>query len=173
MLKLVTGYLYVISDQFFIDVNDPYLVKNHPGGLRPYYLAIYDSSTDLYWMIPLSSKVDKYKRYYRKTFYKWTNSSRSDAKEILSKFMLGMKIVHYADRESVLLFQDMFPVSRDYIVRYYLINHGPFTFDEYETQTIVNQAREVISLLKNGFKFVSTQPDINRLEKILLDRKLK
>ena len=39
---------------------DPYL-KGNKAGNRPHYYCFEDTNTGIYWMIPLSSRIDKYK----------------------------------------------------------------------------------------------------------------
>ncbi len=55
-----TGF-YIIRDKFFEDMPDPYL-KGNKAGNRPHYYCFEDTNTGIYWMIPLSSRIDKYKR---------------------------------------------------------------------------------------------------------------
>ena len=63
--KIETGYLYHIKDEFFEMVNDDSLMENHEmGKKRPTYFTIRDGN--ILWFIPLSSKVDKYKRIVEK-----------------------------------------------------------------------------------------------------------
>lgn len=59
-----TGF-YIIKDQFFEDMADPYL-KGNKAGNRPHYYCFEDTSTGIYWMIPLSSRIDKYKQIMEK-----------------------------------------------------------------------------------------------------------
>ena len=54
-----TGF-YIIKDKFFEDMPDPYL-KGNKAGNRPHYYCFEDTNTGIYWMIPLSSRIDKYK----------------------------------------------------------------------------------------------------------------
>lgn len=42
-------------------MNEPYL-KGNKAGNRPHYYCFEDTNTGIYWMIPLSSQIDKYKR---------------------------------------------------------------------------------------------------------------
>ena len=51
---------YIISDEFFKQFPDPYL-KGNKNEKRPHCYAILDQKTGLYWMIPMSSRVDKYR----------------------------------------------------------------------------------------------------------------
>ena len=59
-MKVQTGYIYHIKDEFFDKINDDGLMINHENGhSRPTYFTIKDN--DILWFIPLSSKVSKYK----------------------------------------------------------------------------------------------------------------
>lgn len=61
-MEYIPGHVYFVKDDFFDLVQDPYLMKNYPETKRPHYYAIQDRKTGLFWRIPCSSKVDKYKR---------------------------------------------------------------------------------------------------------------
>lgn len=65
-MELLPGHVYFIKDAFFEFVQDPYLMRNYPTTMRPHYYAIKDGRTGLYWMIPCSSKVEKYERIIAK-----------------------------------------------------------------------------------------------------------
>ena len=106
-----TGF-YIIKDKFFEDMPDPYL-KGNKAGNRPHYYCFEDSSTGIYWVIPLSSRIDKYRRIMEK-------------KEKAGKPCDILHIVKLDDsRESAFLIQDMFPITEEYIEREYTIagNH--------------------------------------------------
>ena len=49
-----TGF-YIIKDKFFEDMPDPYL-KGNKAENRPHYYCFEDSSTGIYWMIPLTEE---------------------------------------------------------------------------------------------------------------------
>ena len=89
-----TGF-YIIKDQFFEEMSDPYL-KGNKAGNRPHYYCFEDASTGIYWMIPLSSRIDKYKSIMEKK----------------AKAGKPCDIVHIVklddSRESAFLIQDMF-----------------------------------------------------------------
>ena len=55
-----TGF-YIIKDNFFDIVNDPFLKGNKQGN-RPHYYCFEDLKTGVYWIIPMSSKLEKYKK---------------------------------------------------------------------------------------------------------------
>ena len=60
-MKLQTGYIYHIKNEFFSFINDKKLMINHENGhSRPTYFVI--KNNNILWFIPLSSKVDKYEK---------------------------------------------------------------------------------------------------------------
>lgn len=142
-----TGF-YIIKDKFFEDMPDPYL-KGNKAGNRPHYYCFEDTNTGIYWMIPLSSRIDKYRRII-------------DKKEKDGKPCDILHIVKLDDsRESAFLIQDMFPITEEYIEREYTIagNHLMLTSEHTATE-IEQKARKVIGMLKRGIKFTPTQPDV-------------
>lgn len=54
-----TGF-YIIKDRFFEDIPDPYLKENKVGNRSQYY-CFEVTNTGIYWMIPLSNRIDKYR----------------------------------------------------------------------------------------------------------------
>ena len=139
---------YIIKDKFFEDMSDPYL-KGNKSGNRPHYYCFEDSSTGVFWMIPLSSRLSKYKKLIER-------------RERTGK---SCDIIHIAkldnNKESVFLIQDMFPITENYIEREYTIagNHFTVTSDTV-AKAIDKKARKVLNLLKHGVKFTPTQPDV-------------
>ena len=94
--------VYIIKDNFFTDMPDPYLKGNKVGN-RPHYYCFEDSDTGIFWMIPLSSRIDKYKKIV-------------ENKEKAGKPCDIIHIVKLDDsRESAFLIQDMFPIIEKYI----------------------------------------------------------
>ena len=142
-----TGF-YIIKDKFFDDMSDPYLKCNKAGN-RPHYYCFEDTSTGIYWMIPLSSKIDKYKHIMEK-------------KEKAGKPCDIIHIVKLDDsRQSAFLIQDMFPITDEYIEREYTIagNHLMLT-SEHTAKEIEQKAKKVMGMLKRGVKFMPTQPNV-------------
>ena len=153
-----TGF-YIIKDQFFEEMSDPYL-KGNKAGNRPHYYCFEDASTGIYWMIPLSSRIDKYKSIMEKK----------------AKAGKPCDIVHIVklddSRESAFLIQDMFPITEEYIEREYTIagNHLMLN-SEHTVNEIAQKARKVMGMLKHGIKFTPTQPDVlTILEKLKKQR---
>ncbi|MBR1695519.1 MAG: hypothetical protein IJ709_09000, partial [Selenomonas sp.] len=152
-----TGF-YIIKEQFFEDMSDPYLKGNKQGN-RPHYYCFKDDndSNDIYWMIPLSSKIDKFKRIIM------TRKSQGKPCDTLCIIKLD------DSRESAFLIQDMFPVSKEYVEREYTIagNHLQLT-SEHAVRDLEKKARKVLKLIKHGVKFMPTQPDVMRIYDKLL-----
>lgn len=142
---------YIVKDEFFKDMNDPYLKGNKEAN-RPHYYCFKDEGTGLYWMIPLSSKIEKYKKIMRK---KIASGKPCDILHII-------KLDN--DKESVFLIQDMFPITEEYIERTYTIGNNHLTVtSEHSALEIEKKAKKVMNLLKKGVKFTPTQPDINAI----------
>ncbi len=147
---------YMIDDSFFLRFNDPYL-KGNKSESRPHYCVIKDESTNLLWVIPMSSKIEKYQKIITGRL---KNNKRCD-------FLHICKLDD--DRKSVFLIQDMFPITENYIKREYCIGSNPMKLTrEKEIRVIHNKSKRVISLLRRNFKFTPTQPDIIKIENELL-----
>ena len=152
-----TGF-YIIKDSFFEDMDEPYLKGNKEGN-RPHYYCFEDSVSDLYWMIPLSSRIDKYKKIV----------------ENKKKAGKPCDIIHIVklddDRESAFLIQDMFPITDLYIEREYTIagNHLMLT-SEHTVKEIEQKAKKVMGMLKRGVKFTPTRPDVMKIIEKLTEK---
>ncbi len=110
-MKVQTGYLYHIKDEFFDVVNDENLMTNHERGKkRPTYFTIKDK--DILWFIPLSSKVEKYQPIIDKKIKKY-----GDCRSI----MIG----EIANKKSVILLQNAFPTLEKYIDHVHTVNGSP------------------------------------------------
>ena len=145
-----TGF-YIVKERFFDDMSDPFL-KGNKGENRPHYYCFEDTHTGIYWMIPLSSRIDKYRKIIEK-------------KEQAGKTCDILHIVKLDDnRESVFLIQDMFPITEEYIERKYTIagNHLMLT-SEHTARTIEKKAKKVLAMVKKGVKFTPTQPNVMKI----------
>lgn len=71
------GSVVHIKDCFFDLVQDPHIMSNkEDGGYRPHYLCIRDQKReDVFWAVPISSKVEKYRAIIAR---KKTRSGRCD-----------------------------------------------------------------------------------------------
>lgn len=155
-MEVMTGSLYFVSDDFFTKIQDPYLKINYKDTKRPHYFAFRDSKTGLYWLVPCSSKIEKFERLIQK-------------KQEQHKPTDTIKIVKIFDQKTVLLFQDMFPVIAAYIDGPYIKGGQPVRIaDPKIIQEMEKNARKIINLLHRGVRFTPTQPDVIRIEKLML-----
>ena len=107
-MKIETGYLYHVKDEFFDKVNSSNVMINHENGhSRPSYLAIKEK--DILWLIPLSSKVEKYQKIIN-----FKENKYGSCKTILIKKIAGNK--------QVILIQNAFPIIRKYIKNQHTIS---------------------------------------------------
>lgn len=148
---------YIVKDEFFTMVKEPYL-KTNKGGNRPHYYCFADGNNGIYWLIPLSSRIEKYQKIV-------------DRREASGK---SCDIIHIAKmddgKESVFLIQDMFPITEEYVDREYTIaGRQLMVTSERVSREIEKKARKVLGMLKRGVKFTPTQPDVLRIYKLLLE----
>lgn len=156
-MEILAGSLYFVSDDFFAKIQDPYLKINYEDTKRPHYFALKDSKMELYWLIPCSSKTEKFERLIMK---KQEQNKPTDTIQIVKIF--GCK--------TVLLFQDMFPVTAKYIDGQYIKGGQPVRIaDSKLIQALEKNAKKIINLLHRGVRFTPTQPDVIRIEKIMLE----
>ncbi len=133
-MEIMTGNLYFVSDEFFARIQDPYLKVNYEDTKRPHYFAFKDSKTGLYWLVPCSSKIEKFERLVQK---KHEQHKPTDT----------IKIVKVFDRKTVLLFQDMFPVITRYIDDQYIKGGQPVKIaDPKLIQELEKNAKKIINL---------------------------
>lgn len=142
---------YIIKDKFFQEMQDPYLKGNKEAN-RPHYYCFREEKTGLFWMIPLSSKIDKYKKIMNQKL----KSGKSC--DILHIIRLDN------GKESVFLIQDMFPITEEYIEKKYTIGHNHLILtSEHSAIEIEKKAKKVMNMLKKGIKFTPTQPDVKKI----------
>lgn len=143
-MEILSGSLYFVSNDFFSKIQDPYLKINYENTKRPHYFALKDSRTGLFWLVPCSSKVEKFESLIQK---KREQHKPTDT----------IKIVKIFDRKTVLLFQDMFPVVARYIDGQYIKGGQPVKIANPKIiQEMEKNARKIINLLHRGVRFTPT-----------------
>lgn len=152
-MKIETGYLYHIKDEFFDDINNKGLIINHENShSRPSYLAIKDNS--ILWFIPLSTKVDKYKAIIEKKIKKY-----GSCKTILIKKIAG--------REQVILIQNAFPTIEKYIQSRHTIDGKQIRISTSVEREIIHNFKYILSLKENGLNLFFT--DIDKIKNKMLE----
>ena len=130
--------LYIISDRYFSDYPNERYMDNKKES-RPHYYAIRDNDGIL-WMIPLSSKVEKYK-------VKIENTERIHGSN--SCILCCIVPIHGTDR--AVLICDMFPITDEYILRAFTIDGVPYVIQNKNIQKAIHKrAMRYLSLVKRG-----------------------
>ncbi len=151
-MKIQTGYLYHIKDEFFDVVNDQNLMTNHEHGKKqPTYFTIKDQ--DILWFIPLSSKVDKYQKIVDKKVEKFG-------------FCNTILIEKIFEQKSVILLQNAFPTLEKYIDHIHTIDGHPAKVPETLEKIIINNFKNLLKLKSKGINLFFT--DIDQIKKQML-----
>ena len=152
-MKIKTGYLYHIKDKYFDVVDDENLMQNHERGKkRPTYFTIKDK--DILWFIPISSKVDKYKKIVNKKIEKYG-------------FCNTILIEKIFDEDSVILLQNAFPTLEKYIDHVHTVDGKPARVPEKLERIILKNFKNLTKLHNRGIKVFFT--DIDKIKEKMLE----
>ena len=141
------GLLYFVADEFYERFGDYGLLKNKEmingkvHGRPCCYLFSFEDDP-LYWMIPVSSKVEKYEREYNKSIKKYGMCDN-----ISFGYILGEK--------RAFLPQNMFPVTEAYIQNVYIDTNKnePIQLPTKLMKELNQKARKKIRYNRDGKKF--------------------
>jgi hypothetical protein len=154
-INIKLGYVYHIKDTYFNVAQDDKLMRNHEGGsYRPTYFCVKDENTGLLWVIPMSTRLDKYNAIIEKDTDRYGSC-------------LKILVARYGDKQSAFLLQNMFPILPKYIDHIHTIAGNPMPVNPIVQADIASRFKEIRRLYSRGVKMVF--PDINRLEKLMLD----
>ena len=157
-----TGDLQYNKDQCYIDFPDDKLMRNkervngQPHD-RPCFYAFKDESTALYWMIPFSSQVEKFRGYYNSKIERYGKCDTITFGEVLGF-------------EKAFLIQNMCPITEKYIKNEYIDSRAsvPVRIDGRFEADLISKAKRVLALQRKGVKLIF--PDVLKIEKELLGR---
>lgn len=145
-----SGLLYFIKDEYYDRFKNCGLLGNKEmvngkSHSRPCcYLFSYnvDATEEIYWMIPISSKVEKYKREYKKSIDKYGICD-------------NISFCHILGEERAILPQNLCPVTKRYIENIYLDTNtqNPIILSKDVMTDVNKKARKKIRYNKNGKKF--------------------
>ena len=157
-MEIQQGYSYHIKDEFFDVVQDKYLMSNKENGnYRPHFYAIRDKKNPaLYWMIPISSQVEKYKRVIEKKKKKYGRCNTI----VIGKF---------AGKENAFLIQNMFPIIAQYFDHVHVIQGKPVMVHKELNRTLIENLGEVLAMHNYGINLMFT--DIDTI-KAVMEREL-
>lgn len=154
------GNFYFVKNEYYMKFKDIKLMKNKESidgkqHNRACYYSFFDNKTKLYWLIPISSKVNKYKKIYED---KMKKNKKCDT--IVFGEVLGY--------EKAFLIQNMFPIIPYYIEKEYIDkrDNKRVSINNLLQREIDRKAKKVIELQKNGVNLIF--PDVIKIEKELL-----
>ncbi len=148
-MKIETGYLYHLKDEFFEKYQGLGLMDNHNGS-RPSYLVIKDK--DILWFIPLSSKVAKYRKIIKKKIRKYGTCNT----------ILIRKI---AKHNAAILIQNAFPTLEKYVKNVHTIDGVTTKVTDSVKNDIIDALRNTLSLKQEGVNLFFT--DIDKIEEMI------
>lgn len=162
-MQVDVGCFYFIKDNFFDVIDDPELMQNKENGnKRPCYYCFKSRENDkIIWFIPISTKVDKYKKIYDKKIQKQIELGKTPS---IDTIVFG----YVSNTYSTFLIQNMFPVTEEYIEDKYIKNNVAITLSNKLQQEIIAKANKVLKLYKHGMKNIIF-PDIDRILNKLLE----
>ena len=139
------GKFYFIKDEFFKKINDKRILLNkNNGNKRPcYYCFEDDKNKELFWLIPISSKIEKYKKIYE---YKLNKFGKVDTL-VFGKVNNNVR---------AFLIQNMFPVIEKYIEEKYMRNNMDVEITYNLKREIEQKAKFILTLADNGKKVLFT-----------------
>lgn len=151
---MMQAQLYFLSDQYYSDFPDDKLMKNKDmidGALhnRPCFFAFSDTKVSgIYWIVPISSKYEKYKRIEQDKVRKYGRCNT-----IRFGTVLG--------RNTAFLIQNMCPAIEKYLTPYIDKNQRPIRIDNRTAADVEKNAREVLAMAKRGAKVIF--PDVFKI----------
>ena len=149
------GYVYFFSDEYFKDVQDPFLMKNkgqHHN--RPVYCCKEDPELGIFWMVPMTSQIEKFRNRFAHSYAKYGNC-------------LGLVLGHYCGRNAVFLVQNAFPITAKYILDIYQVNSKPVPVHSKLQRIIYSKFQQSLAIHKKGHDIFFT--DIDRAKQIMID----
>lgn len=160
--SMTNHHFYFISDEYFQKFHDRYLMQNKESTKershnRPCYCAFQDRQhPELYWFIPFSSQVSKFRKVYKSKLARYQRCNT---------IVFGQVLGH----EKAFLIQNMCPVTRRYITMEYMdsASQNPVQISHKTQRQLLKYAREVIEQLRRGNTSLIF-PDVLSIEKQLL-----
>jgi len=155
------GSFYFLKDIYFTDFPDKNLMRNSETmqgakGRRPCFYAFHDQGKDIYWLIPISSRLDKFQNIYNQKFNKYG---------FCDTIVFGPVLGH----DKAFLIQNICPATSYYIDNIYLDQQtsSPVRVDGVLEKKLIVKAKKVIALQRKGVRLIF--PDVLHIEKQLIN----
>ncbi|MCL2171779.1 MAG: hypothetical protein FWB71_06440 [Defluviitaleaceae bacterium] len=155
------GHFYFIRDDYFKKFVGNNLLANKEDDKdgkhgRPCYYSFKEKSSDIMWMIPISSQIDKYEEIYNERILKYDSYD-------------GIKFGYVLGEKKAFLIQNMCPVIERYIANEYIekATNRAVTINDSLKSELNASARKAVRLYRRGIKIVFA--DILEIERVLLE----
>lgn len=154
-MTFVEGHFYFLNDEYFAAFPDKNIMTNkekqgNQEHNRPCFFAFRDTDSELLWLIPISSKVEKYRGIYDHKKEKYGSCDTIVFCDVLGD-------------ERAFLIQNMCPATEAYIKNEYLQPSGdPVEVDGVSYAEIIRKAKRTLSRYRRGIKAIF--PDIIEIE---------
>lgn len=135
-------FWFISSNQYEIDFPDAKILRNSINSDRPYFIT-HIETCGIYWGVPISSRIPKYKVHYDKIIQKY-----GKCYTICFEHVLGYK--------KAFLIQNMIPLTSTYFKTQYVdYNYNPITLSQKSQNNIISNVNNVFTLLeKTNFLFL-------------------
>jgi hypothetical protein len=116
-------------------------MKNHENGnTRPTYFCVKDENSKILWFIPMSSKVEKYRKIQEQKIKK---------NGVCDTIVIGK----YREIEAAFLIQNIFPITEKYIDHIDIIRNKAVAVVEGTQKEIIKKVNKIFKLKKKRNKF--------------------
>lgn len=155
-MRVKTGYLYHIKDEFFEKYPNYNLMQNHElKRTRPTYFTIKDK--DILWFIPLSTKTEKYEKIISKKSKRYGVCHTIIIRKVLNK-------------DTAILIQNAFPTLEKYIDHMHTIHSLPAKVNSELREEILANFKKLLNMKKHGIDLFFV--DIDNLKEELIAEKV-
>lgn len=149
---MITGNFYYISDDYYKKFPNCNLMGNKvtddfgKHGRPCFYCFEFEG---LYWMVPISSRIEKYEELYARKMQRYNGSFD------------GIRFGYVNGEKRAFLIQNVCPVTSNYIESEYRVdrNRIPVTIDRNLSRELNGIVRKVVRLYKRGIKITLTDLD--------------
>lgn len=152
--SIKVGLAYHIKDEYFELVQNCDIKRNFGGRTYPACCCLNDEEKSIYWMIPMSTKIEKYKRIHDRELDKYGN-------------VMSVVIGEYDGREVAFQIQNMFPIVKKYILHPHTRNGKTIPVEKSLLSEIQRKFCDLRRL--NGKGIACTLTDIRLLEKLVTE----
>lgn len=133
---MITGHFYFLKPEYAQQFANPKFMNSNEHN-RPYFCAFTEDSR-IFWLVPISSKVDKFERIYNDKVKRYGKCDTID-------------FCHILGRKKAVLIQNMCPVTQEFILNEYNDPHGkPVQLCEKVRKRITHKAKKVLVLHRKG-----------------------